>query len=76
MKPLSRREMFGAAGRLGGSIALGLPLAGAHGASEETAAPSGKPAKIVVAGAHADDPESGCGGTIARYTDLGHDPSR
>ncbi len=28
--------------------------------------------KIVVAGAHPDDPESGCGGTIARYVDIGH----
>ena len=27
--------------------------------------------KILVAGAHPDDPESGCGGTIARYADLG-----
>ncbi|HEV2498110.1 MAG TPA: PIG-L family deacetylase [Terriglobia bacterium] len=28
--------------------------------------------KVVVAGAHPDDPESGCGGTMARYADLGH----
>jgi LmbE family N-acetylglucosaminyl deacetylase len=29
--------------------------------------------KVIVAGAHPDDPESGCGGTIALYSDLGHD---
>jgi LmbE family N-acetylglucosaminyl deacetylase len=29
--------------------------------------------KVVVVGGHPDDPESGCGGTIARYTDLGHE---
>lgn len=29
--------------------------------------------KIVVTGGHPGDPEYGCGGTIARYTDLGHD---
>ena len=29
--------------------------------------------KIVVAGGHPGDPECGCGGTIARYTELGHD---
>jgi len=29
--------------------------------------------KVVVVGAHVDDPQSGCGGTIARYADLDHD---
>jgi N-acetylglucosamine malate deacetylase 1 len=29
--------------------------------------------RIVVTGGHPGDPEYGCGGTIARYTDLGHD---
>ena len=29
--------------------------------------------KILVAGGHPGDPEYGCGGTIARYTDLGHE---
>jgi LmbE family N-acetylglucosaminyl deacetylase len=29
--------------------------------------------KIVVTGGHPGDPEYGCGGTIARYTDAGHD---
>jgi len=29
--------------------------------------------KVLVAGGHPDDPESGCGGTIARYVDGGHD---
>jgi N-acetylglucosamine malate deacetylase 1 len=29
--------------------------------------------KVVVTGGHPGDPEYGCGGTIARYTDLGHD---
>src|SRR5882757_6678862 len=28
--------------------------------------------KIVCVGGHPDDPESGCGGTLARYTALGH----
>src|SRR5215475_6104846 len=29
--------------------------------------------KIIVVGGHPDDPESGCGGAIARYADAGHD---
>ncbi|MCA6074492.1 PIG-L deacetylase family protein [Fulvivirga sedimenti] len=29
--------------------------------------------KILVTGAHPDDPETGCGGTIARYSQAGHD---
>ena len=29
--------------------------------------------KILVAGAHPDDPETGCGGTILRYTQAGHE---
>jgi LmbE family N-acetylglucosaminyl deacetylase len=29
--------------------------------------------KVLVGGGHPDDPESGCGGTIARYVDAGHD---
>lgn len=31
------------------------------------------PLKIVVTGGHPGDPECGCAGTIARFTDLGHD---
>ena len=29
--------------------------------------------KVLVAGGHPDDPESGCGGTMARYVAAGHD---
>jgi LmbE family N-acetylglucosaminyl deacetylase len=31
-----------------------------------------QPLKIVVAGGHPGDPECGCAGTIARYSELGH----
>jgi LmbE family N-acetylglucosaminyl deacetylase len=33
---------------------------------------SSRALKIVCAGGHPDDPESGCGGSLARYADLGH----
>jgi hypothetical protein len=29
--------------------------------------------RVVVVGAHPDDPESSCGGTMSRYAELGHD---
>jgi LmbE family N-acetylglucosaminyl deacetylase len=32
-----------------------------------------KKMKIVCAGGHPDDPESGCGGTLARFASLGHE---
>jgi N-acetylglucosamine malate deacetylase 1 len=35
--------------------------------------PLAKKLKVVVTGGHPGDPEYGCGGTIARYTDLGHE---
>lgn len=34
--------------------------------------PGGARLKIVCVGAHPDDPESGCGGTVVRYAALGH----
>ena len=49
--------------------ALGLPLL-SEGAGQ--AAPPRK-LKVIVAGAHPDDPESSAGGTMARYADLGHE---
>src|SRR5437667_10284782 len=38
------------------------------------AQPSGskRPLHVVCIGAHPDDPESGCGGTLARYAEAGH----
>jgi len=33
---------------------------------------SAQPVRVVCIGGHPDDPESGCGGTLARYADAGH----
>ena len=75
MKPISRRDMLGKASLVGTTVAVGLPLAAT--AAEPlpgTTAPSTKPKlKVIVAGGHPGDPEYGCGGTIARYTELGHE---
>src|SRR5262249_36533957 len=64
-RSVTRRELV--AGLAAGTAAVGLPLVGI-GAED-------KPSKlkVIVAGAHPDDPESAAGGTAARYADLGHD---
>src|SRR5205823_1354592 len=41
-------------------------------AEEARAAQEGKGLRVVCVGAHPDDPESGCGGTLARYAAAGH----
>jgi LmbE family N-acetylglucosaminyl deacetylase len=45
---------------------LALPAALAAGAQP-------RKQKIVVVGGHPDDPETGCGGTMAKYADAGHE---
>jgi LmbE family N-acetylglucosaminyl deacetylase len=74
MKPLTRREMLNRTGRLGGTVVAGSPLATRVDAAlpDEPREPKRK-LKVVVTGGHPGDPEYGCGGTIARYTDLGHE---
>ena len=66
MSGLTRREALRDSAL---AVVAGLPSVGA-GAQEE------KPArrlKVVVAGAHPDDPESACGGTMALYADAGYE---
>ncbi|MCW5978406.1 MAG: PIG-L family deacetylase [Bryobacteraceae bacterium] len=55
--------------------AVNLTLLGATGGSLSRGAQesAGRKWKVLVAGAHPDDPETGCGGTICRYTAAGHD---
>jgi len=65
MKKINRRE---ALKMMGASSAM-LPL----GLSRSVLLGSDKKLKIVVAGAHPDDPETGCGGTMALLADQGHE---
>src|ERR1700693_66400 len=51
----------------------GLLAAAASRAQSAASRPSGRKLKVIVTGGHPGDPEYGCGGTIARYTDLGHE---
>lgn len=60
--------MLGNVGLLSGSVAA-LPIL----ATSTTETKPGRKLKVVVTGGHPGDPECGCGGTIARYTDAGHE---
>jgi LmbE family N-acetylglucosaminyl deacetylase len=60
MEPISRRDILRRTGSVSAAV-LARP------------APVGARLKIVVTGGHPGDPEYGCGGTVARYTDLGHE---
>jgi len=70
MGKVTRRELIRQSTLLMAASAAGLPISGAQAQQQTTA---GKKSKLVVTGGHPDDPESGCGGTIALYSSRGHD---
>src|ERR1700758_3435173 len=69
---ISRREILLHSAKLAPALAAVLPATTAL-ASFPPGFPQGRKLKVVIAGAHPGDPECGCGGTAARYADLGHD---
>ena len=71
VKPIPRRDLLGAPGVLFGSTLLGINATEQEILEEkETAQPR---QKILVVGGHPDDPETGCGGTMARFSTAGHE---
>ena len=70
MGSIPRRNLLGVSGALAGGTLLGLAESEGKAAVEKS---NREPRlKVVVAGAHPDDPETGCGGTMARYAAAGH----
>ena len=71
---ITRREWLIGAGGLASALVFAAPVMEAAGevraAAQET--PNRK-LKVIVAGGHPGDPEYGCGGTVARLTNLGHE---
>ena len=71
MNKLTRRSMLRRSSALAGATAPLLPL-GLAGAQEKRPEPDRK-LRVVAVGGHADDPQSCAGGTLALYSDQGHD---
>jgi LmbE family N-acetylglucosaminyl deacetylase len=66
--------MLNQAGLLGAAVAVSMPLAQSAADQMPRQPHAAKPKlKVVVTGGHPGDPEYGCGGTIACYSDLGHE---
>ncbi|HEY2722301.1 MAG TPA: PIG-L deacetylase family protein [Chitinophagaceae bacterium] len=66
MKQSSRRQFLQ-------NSAIGLGILTLPQGFRSSATKPFKKMKIVCVGGHPDDPESGCGGTLARFAALGHD---
>jgi len=69
---ISRRELLQQSVKLAPAASF-LGSARTLLALPEPPAQQAKKLRIVVTGGHPGDPECGCGGTIARYTDAGHE---
>lgn len=69
---ISRRGLFLQTAKVG-SLASILGSAASLLVLPGQAADPGKRVRIVVTGGHPGDPECGCGGTISRYADAGHE---
>ena len=65
---MNRRDMLSGAGVVAGAAAVNAVAQDFSGVT-----PTIRKCKIVITGGHPGDPEYGCGGTIARFTALGHD---
>ncbi len=64
---MNRRDMLKTSGALAGTSLFGLNLFAEDGKSE------GKSRKALIIGAHPDDPETGCGGTMIRLKEAGYE---
>jgi LmbE family N-acetylglucosaminyl deacetylase len=71
MKEISRRNALKFAGVAAGATYLGIGTTAAMTSTKSD--PAQRKLKIVVVGAHPDDPETICGGTMAVYSAAGHE---
>ena len=71
MKKISRRQLISLSAPAAIGAAIGLNSTNAQGNNTSTRIE--KKMKIVIVGAHPDDPETGCGGLMAIYSAAGHE---
>lgn len=69
MKPMSRRTVIKTVGATAGISLLGWP---SLSQTNDQDAHKDEKLKVVVVGAHPDDPETICGGTMALFANAGH----
>jgi LmbE family N-acetylglucosaminyl deacetylase len=70
MKTISRRDVIKTVGAAAGVSLFGLPAFSLANGADGT---QKQKLKIIVVGAHPDDPESICGGTMALFANAGHE---
>src|ERR1700737_4756015 len=71
---VTRREILVGTSKVVSGFALGMSAVGAPLKAQSASQKQDvHKLKVIVTGGHPGDPECGCGGTIARYSDLGHD---
>jgi N-acetylglucosamine malate deacetylase 1 len=73
MKSLSRRDLIIRTNAVAGAFVVGESPALAAAPQADRRTDAGRKLKVIVTGGHPGDPEYGCGGTIARFTDLGYE---
>jgi LmbE family N-acetylglucosaminyl deacetylase len=73
MKPLSRRELLSRTNSVAGAFVVGASRETSDASQADRQPTPARKFKVIVTGGHPGDPEYGCGGTIARYTELGHE---
>ena len=70
---MNRRDVLRCAATLTPALIVGAVAGNVEAKSPSASAGQTRKLKIIVTGGHPGDPEYGCGGTVARFTALGHE---